>query len=139
MVSCCCACKGRRQCQVVAKLTQHVLREGEESWTVCVWSTANLSPPGRFLGNVSTGHIRYTGWMGVLVRFCVYLSKECRGRRKKKIAGNKKTTNSAGRLHNDHHRAACTPLSTQYSSQESRSLHIFQRFPSGAVYSQRCG
>ena len=53
--------------------------------------------------------------------------------------GNKRTTNSTGRLHSGHHRAACTPHSTLYSRQESRSLHIFQFLPSDAVYSQRSG
>ena len=32
--SCCRGCKGERQCQVVEKLTSHVLSEGEEGWTV---------------------------------------------------------------------------------------------------------
>ena len=45
-----------------------MLREGEESWTVRVQSTANLSPLGRFLGKVRTGHMRYIGWIDVLVR-----------------------------------------------------------------------
>ena len=31
-VSCCRGCKGQRQCQVVEKLTPHMLREGEENW-----------------------------------------------------------------------------------------------------------
>ena len=36
-------------------------------------------------------------------------------------------------------RAAGTPHSTFYSSQESPSLHIFQYLPSDTVYTQRCG
>ena len=69
----------------------------------------------------------------------VYFSSKCRGLWKKQSHVNQRTTNSTGRLHNDQHRAACTPHCTLYSSQESRSLHIFRRFPSDAVYSQRCG
>ena len=45
-----------------------MLHEGEESWTAFVQSTANLSPLGLFLGKVSTGRMRYIGWMDVLVR-----------------------------------------------------------------------
>ena len=41
------------------KLTPHMRREEGESWTVWVYSTANLSPPGFFLGKVRTGHMRY--------------------------------------------------------------------------------
>ena len=133
-VSCCRACKGYRQCQVVGKLMPHMLREGEESWTVSVWSTANLSPPGLLLGKVRTGYVRYMGWMDVLVRVFVYFSKTYRTRWKKQGYGNKRTANSTGRLHNDHHRPACTPHSTLHSSQESRSLHLFHRLPWDAVY-----
>ena len=59
--------------------------------------------------------------------------------KKKQSHGNERTMYSTGKLHNDHHRAACTPHCTLYSNQESRSLHIFQHLPSDAVYSQRCG
>ena len=69
----------------------------------------------------------------------VYFSKKYRGRWKKQSHGNKRTTNNTGRRHNDQHRAACTQHSTLYSGQESRSLHIFQRLPSDAVYSHHCG
>ena len=33
-VNSCRGCKGQRQCQVVEKLTPHMLREGDEGWTV---------------------------------------------------------------------------------------------------------
>ena len=55
----------------------------------------------------------------------------------KQSHGNKRTTNSTGALHKDQHRAACTPHRTFYSSQESRSLHIFQHLPSDSVESHR--
>ena len=32
----CRGCKGQRQCQVVEKLTPHMLREEEEGWTVFI-------------------------------------------------------------------------------------------------------
>ena len=62
-------------------------------------------------------------WMDVLVRVFVYFSQTYRARWKKQSHGNKRTANNTGRLHNDHHRAACTPHSTLHSSLESRSLH----------------
>ena len=139
-VSCCRACKGQRQCQVVEKLTPHMLREGEESWTVCVQRTANLSPLGCFLGEVRTGHIyavhRVDGC--ACTRF-VYFSTNIADVGRSEVKATTRTTNSTGRLDNDHHRAACTPHSTLYSSQESCSLSIFQRLPSDAVYLPRCG
>ena len=67
-------------------------------------------------------------------RFCLFLENVYRARWKKQSHGNKRTANSTGRLHNDHHRAACTPHSTLHSSQESRSLHLFHRLPWDAVY-----
>ena len=68
----------------------------------------------------------------------IYFLKKHRGRWKKQSYRKKRTTSRTGRLHSDKDRAACTPHSILYSSQESRSL-IFQRFPSDVVYSQRCG
>ena len=53
----------------------HAPGRGLELDKVCVWSTANLSPPGFFLGKVLTAYMRYMGWMHVLVRVFVYFSK----------------------------------------------------------------
>ena len=50
----------------------------------------------------------------------VYFSNKYRGCWKKQM--------SRQQNNNRQHRAACTPHSTLYSSQESRSLQIFQRF-----------
>ena len=33
-VNSCRECKGQKQCQVVEKLTPHMLREGEEDWII---------------------------------------------------------------------------------------------------------
>ena len=77
------------------------------------------------------------GWM-CSYAFCLFL-KKYRGRWKRQSHGNKITTNITGELHNDQYMAASTPHSTLYSRQESRSLHIFQRLPSDAVYSHHCG
>ena len=65
-----------------------------------------------FLSEVRTGYMRYMGWMDVLGRGFVYFSKTYRARWEKQSHGHKRTANSTGRLHNDHHRAACTPHST---------------------------
>ena len=73
-----------------------------------------------------------------LARF-VCTSKTNRGRSKKQSQGKKGTTNTTRELRNDQHRAACTPHSTLYSSQESNSLHILRRLPSDVVYSLRWG
>ena len=60
-------------------------------------------------------------------RLCLFLKTISCTSDKKQGHGNKRTANSTGRLHNDHHRAACTPYSTLHSSQESRSLYVFHR------------
>ena len=57
VVGCCRGCKGQRQRQVVETLTPHVLREGEEGWTVCQPPcTLNLWRPWWFkVNNVREG------------------------------------------------------------------------------------
>ena len=69
----------------------------------------------------------------------VYFSRKYRGRWKKQSDVNKRTTNNTSMVQNDQHRGACTPHSTLYSCQKTRSLHIFQRLPPDAAYSQHCG
>ena len=64
----------------------------------------------------------------------VCFSQKNRGRWKKQNHDNKRTTDSMSRVHNDQHRAACTPHSTLFTTARK-----FQRLPSDAVYSQRCG
>ena len=99
-VGCCCGCKGQNKMPSCGKTdATHAPGKGGEL------DKANLSPPGFFLGKVRTGSIRYREWIDVLVRVFAYFSKTYRARWKKQSHGNKRTANSTGRLHNDHHRA----------------------------------
>ena len=95
--------------------------------------------PWVFIGKVRTGHMRYIGWMDVMYVFCLFLKKVSWPLEKAKPRQPKKNNDSTSRVHNDQHRAACTPLCTSCSSQESRRRYIFQRLSSDAAYSQRCG
>ena len=98
----------------------HAPGRGEELDKVCVQGTANLSPPGFFLGKVRTGHLR---WMNVLVRVLFISQKNIVAVGKRRSHDDKRTMNNTIRVHNDQHRGACTPHSTLYSCQETRSLH----------------
>ena len=51
-------------------------------------------------------------WIDGLGRVFAYFSKIYRARWKEQSHGNKRTANSTGRLHDDHHRAACTHFTT---------------------------
>ena len=76
--------------------------------------------------------------MDVLVRVLFISRKQVVAVGKSKVTTTKKTKNTS-RVHNDQHEEACTLHSTLYSCQETHSLHMFQRLPSDAAYSQRCG
>ena len=70
---------------------------------LAAWIFPRQGTPGSYAGHI--------GWMDVLLSVCLFLKKTSRPRRKKQTHNKKRTTNSTGRVHNDQHRAACTPNS----------------------------
>ena len=129
-VSCCCrACKGQRQCQAVENLTPYIHAPGRGIRELDSMRVEYSEPLATWIFPRQGTHRIYAvhGVDGCArMRFCLFL-KTYRAQLKKQSHGNKRTANSTGRLHNDHHRAACTPYSTLHSSQESRSLYVFHR------------
>ena len=55
----CRECKGQRQCQVVEKLTPHMLREGEESWTV--FANCDGRDSSKYITYVKEVHVHAPG------------------------------------------------------------------------------
>ena len=99
----------------------HAPGRGEELDKVCVQGTANLSPPGFFLGKVRTGHMR---WITVFVRVLFISQKNLVPVGKSKVKDNKEqrttqagctTTNTEGRAHRTaHFTAAGKPTACIY-------------------------
>ena len=86
--------------------------------------TANLSPPGFFLGKVRTGYMPYIGWMDVQVRFFVYFSKTYRARWKKQVTATKEQRPA---------QAGCTTTTTERRAH--RTAHFTAaRNPAACIY-----
>ena len=112
--SSCCGRKGEKQCQVVGKLTPHMLWKGrrtgqsirvEYSEPLAAWNFPRQGTPGSYAVD---GCAR--------TRF-VYFSKTSRGRCKKQIHDNKRTNNAI-------FQAGCTTTSTERRAH--RTAHFTQ-------------
>ena len=91
--------------------------------------TANLSRPRFFSAKLRTYHMRYIVWRMCSYAFVYFLLNHVAvGKRKVETTRIERPTARTSGVHNDHHRAVCTPHSTLCSSEDSRSLYTAVSF-----------